>query len=56
MVRLRAKTLAVGLICNYFYSMVWDVVPYMFNEDQGNIRGKTGWVFFGTSLITIVII
>lgn len=56
-VRLRANTLAVGFLFNYLFSTVWNVVvPYMFNQDQGNLGGKTGWIFFGTSIIALVIV
>jgi MFS transporter, SP family, general alpha glucoside:H+ symporter len=55
--RLRAKTLAVGFFFNYFYSTVWNiVVPYMFNPGYGNLGGELGWVFFGTCLISFVIL
>lgn len=56
-VRLRAKTAALGLFFNYAYSTVWNVVvPYMYNTDAGNLQGKTGWIFCGTCLISLVVI
>ncbi|ETS79765.1 hypothetical protein PFICI_09618 [Pestalotiopsis fici W106-1] len=55
--RLRAKTLAIGFFFNYFYSTVWNiVVPYMFNPGYGNLGGELGWVFFGTCLLSFVIL
>lgn len=54
--RLRAKTLAIGFFFNYFYSTVWNiVVPYMFNTGYGDLGGLMGWIFFGTCLISFVI-
>lgn len=56
-VRLRAKTLAIGFLFNHFWSTIWNVVvPYMFNTDKGNLGGKTGWIFFVTSILAIAII
>ncbi|OCL07389.1 general substrate transporter [Glonium stellatum] len=56
-VRLRAKSQAIGFAFNYFWSTVWNVViPYMFNSDQGNLGGYMGWIFFATSLISLVVI
>lgn len=51
-VRLRAKTLAIGFLLNYFYSTVWNfVVPYMFDPTEGNLGGLMGWIFFATSVV-----
>lgn len=56
-IRLRAKTLALGFFFNYAWSTVWNlVVPYMFNTEYGNLGGRTGWVFFATSVIGLVIV
>lgn len=56
-VRLRAKSLAIGFTFNYFFSTVWNVViPYMFNQDEGNMGGKIGWIYFGLCLVTIVVV
>lgn len=55
-IRLRAKTLAVGFFFNYFWSMVWNlVVPYMFNSGYGDLGGLMGWIFFGTSVVSFVV-
>jgi SP family general alpha glucoside:H+ symporter-like MFS transporter len=32
------------------------VVPYMFNQDQGNWGGKIGWVFAGMGAIALVLV
>ncbi|KAI9640517.1 hypothetical protein NHQ30_011263 [Ciborinia camelliae] len=50
--RIRAKSQSLGFFFNYAYSTVWNVVvPYMFNTNEGNIGGKTGWTFFTTGYI-----
>jgi hypothetical protein len=56
--RLRAKSQALGLGFNYLWSCVWNVVtPYMFNPKPagGGLLGKTGFMFFATSVISIVV-
>lgn len=32
------------------------VVPYMFNQDQGDWGGKIGWVYAGMGLIALVLV
>lgn len=55
-ITLRAKTLAIGFFFNYFWSAVWNiVVPYMFKPGFGNLGGLMGWVFFATSVISLII-
>ena len=56
-IRLRTKSIAIGFTFNYAFSTVWNVViPYMFNQDQGNLGGKIGWIYFGLCLATLVVI
>ncbi|KAF2083753.1 general substrate transporter [Saccharata proteae CBS 121410] len=56
-IRLRAKSQAIGFAFNYFWSCVWNVIiPYMFNQDEGNLGGLMGWIFFGASLLSFVIV
>ncbi|KAH7007308.1 maltose permease Mal61 [Ilyonectria destructans] len=56
-VKLRAQTLAIGFLFNYTFSTIFNVVvPYMFNTDAGNLGGKMGWIFFGTSVIAVAIV
>ncbi|KAL3448012.1 general substrate transporter [Aspergillus insuetus] len=51
-VGLRAKTLGLGFFVNAFMSWVFNFcVPYIYNMDQGNLGGKTGFVFCGTCFI-----
>jgi hypothetical protein len=55
--RLRAKSLAIGFTFNYFFSTIWNVViPYMFNQNEGNMGGKIGWIYFGLCLATSVLV
>ena len=50
--RLRSKTLAVGIAFNYLFSTIWLVVlPYLFNEDQANLGGKIGFIFFAQAVL-----
>jgi len=56
--RLRAKSQAIGLGFNYLWSCVWNVAtPYMFNPvpSGGGLLGKTGFIFFATSVISLVV-
>ncbi|KAH7403894.1 maltose permease MAL61 [Cadophora sp. MPI-SDFR-AT-0126] len=56
-VRLRAKTTAIGFLCNGFMSWAFNFfVPYMFNRDKGNLGAKTGFFFSGLSLIAGLLI
>ncbi len=51
-VSLRSKTIGVGIASNYLFSTIWLVVlPYLFNEDEANLGGKIGFVFFGQALL-----
>jgi MFS transporter, SP family, general alpha glucoside:H+ symporter len=51
-VSLRSKTIGVGIAFNYLFSTIWLVVlPYLFNEDEANLGGKIGFVFFGQALL-----
>jgi hypothetical protein len=53
--KLRSKTIGVGIASNYFFSTVWLVVlPYLFNEDEANLGGKIGFVFFAQALLFVV--
>ncbi|KAL2847396.1 general substrate transporter [Aspergillus pseudodeflectus] len=55
--RLKSKSLAIGFFFNYLFSAVWNTaVPYMFNRDEGNLGGKTGFIFAAASLIMLAIV
>ncbi|KAH6695264.1 maltose permease MAL61 [Plectosphaerella plurivora] len=56
-VRLRAKANAIGFMCNGFASWAFNFfVPYMFNRDEGNLGGKTGFFFCGLCIVAAVIL
>ncbi|CEJ55689.1 hypothetical protein PMG11_01932 [Penicillium brasilianum] len=55
-VRLRAKTLGIGFFINAFVSWIFNFcVPYIYNVDEGNLGGKTGFVFCGTCIVGLVL-
>jgi MFS transporter, SP family, general alpha glucoside:H+ symporter len=55
--RLRAKSLGISISAQYIFSTVWTiVVPYLFNQDQANLGGNIGWIFFGMGLIMLFVI
>lgn len=50
--QLRAKTQGVGWMISAFTSAVAGfVLPYIFNPDEGNLRGKVGFVYVGACLV-----
>jgi hypothetical protein len=50
--QLRAKTQGLGWMVSAFTSAVAGLVlPYIFNPDAGNLRGKVGFVYVGVCLI-----
>lgn len=54
--RLRAATQALVTVMNGVWGLIMQfTVPYMINTDAGNLGGKTGFIFFGTGIITAVI-
>ena len=54
--RLRSKTSGLGWLCGGIIRCVAGFsVPYLYNADAANLGAKTAFVFFGTSLIGVVI-
>jgi MFS transporter, SP family, general alpha glucoside:H+ symporter len=52
--RLRVKTISVGIAFQYSLFVMWSfVLPKLFNPDQANLGGKTGFIFGGFSLLSI---
>lgn len=52
--RLRVKTIAIGIAFQYSLFVMWSfVLPKLFNPDQANLGGKTGFIFGGFSLFSI---
>jgi hypothetical protein len=50
--QLRAKTQGIGWFVSALASTVAGLVlPYEFNPDQGNLRGKVGFVFGASTLL-----
>ncbi|CRG83368.1 Maltose permease MAL31 [Talaromyces islandicus] len=53
--RLRGRTIAISTAVQAGANIVFTVVlPYMINSDQGDWRGKTGFLFGGISLLCYV--
>lgn len=53
--RLRGKTIAIATAVQAGASIVFTVaMPYMLNSDQGNWRGKSGFLFGGVSVACLV--
>ena len=49
--KLRGKTIALATATNALANMACAVgIPYAINPDQGNLRGKIAFIFFGTAL------
>ncbi|PVH92151.1 hypothetical protein DM02DRAFT_507757, partial [Periconia macrospinosa] len=49
---LRAKTLALGSGFQVVASTFWQaVLPYLYNQDQADLGGNLGWIFFGLAVI-----
>ena len=53
---LRAMTQGVGWVIGTLATCVFGIaLPYLFNPDEGNIRGKTGFVFAGFTALAFAI-
>ena len=51
--RLRAKTQGLGVLCYMLSNVVLSLVlPYIYNPDAGDLKGKTGFVYAGLCLFT----
>lgn len=49
--RLRAKTQGIGVLCYMLSNVVLNLVlPYIYNTDAGDLKGKTGFVYAGLCL------
>ena len=56
-VRLRAKSNAISFFANGFFSWLFNFfVPYMFNADEGNLGGKTGFFFAGMCVLAFAVL
>lgn len=55
--RLRAKTLALGNGFQGVAGTFWQaVLPYLYNQDQADLGGNLGWIFFGMAVIHILLL
>lgn len=54
--RLRAKTQGIGVLCYMLSNVVFNLVlPYIYNTDAGDLKGKTGFVYAGLCLVTFLV-
>ncbi|PKS06016.1 hypothetical protein jhhlp_007850 [Lomentospora prolificans] len=53
--RLRSKSLGIGTAWQFLASTVWTIImPYLFNQDQANLGGNIGWIFFGQGILMLL--
>ncbi|EGV63773.1 hypothetical protein PSN45_004156 [Yamadazyma tenuis] len=53
--RLRAQTVAIGRNAYNLISLISQVIePYMINPTEGNLKGKTAYIWFGTAFPTLL--
>ncbi|KAH7110569.1 major facilitator superfamily domain-containing protein [Dendryphion nanum] len=54
--QLRARTQGIGWTVSAFTTAASGIaLPYIFNPDQGNLRGKVGFTYVGACLVGVVI-
>ncbi|EEY15969.1 conserved hypothetical protein [Verticillium alfalfae VaMs.102] len=54
--RLRSKSMGLGAGFSAICSVIWQVIlPYLFNQDQANLGGNIGWIFFAMGAIYLAI-
>ncbi|KAJ5936196.1 hypothetical protein N7454_005494 [Penicillium verhagenii] len=50
--RLRAMTQGIGVLCYMLSNVVLSLIlPYIYNTDEGDLKGKTGFVYAGLCVI-----
>uniref|UniRef100_A0A8H7NII4 Major facilitator superfamily (MFS) profile domain-containing protein n=1 Tax=Bionectria ochroleuca TaxID=29856 RepID=A0A8H7NII4_BIOOC len=53
--RLRVKTIAIGMACQYALNMIWSfVLPLLFNPDKANLSAKVSFIFGGFAILSLV--
>ncbi|KAJ6049435.1 hypothetical protein N7444_006151 [Penicillium canescens] len=53
--RLRSYGVSIGFFTQNFWTLIMTItVPYMINPDEGDLRGKTGFIFFAFSVIASI--
>lgn len=54
--RLRAKTQGVGVLCYMLSNVIFNLVlPFIYNPDAGDLKGKTGLVYGGLCLLAFAV-
>ncbi|KAJ5291053.1 hypothetical protein N7478_000304 [Penicillium angulare] len=54
--RLRAKTQGLGVLAYMLSNVVFNLVlPYIYNTDEGDLKGKTGFVYAGLCFIACAV-
>ncbi|KAM0276269.1 hypothetical protein ACHAQH_006944 [Verticillium albo-atrum] len=55
--RLRSKSVGVGAAFSAVCSVLWQVIlPYLFNQDQANLGGNIGWIFFAMGAMYLTLL
>lgn len=54
--RIRALTQGIGWFSSGLSTAIFGIsLPYIFNPDAGNLKGKTGFVYMGFCILGVVI-
>ena len=54
--RLRAKTQGIGVLYYMLSNVIFNLVlPYIYNTDAGDVKGKTGFVYCGLCLLAFAV-
>lgn len=55
-IRLRAKTQGIGWFAGSLSTGVLSIIlPYIFNPDEGNLRGRTGFLYAALCLVALIV-
>ncbi|KXH49245.1 hypothetical protein CSIM01_13113 [Colletotrichum simmondsii] len=55
--KLRAKSLGIGFAFSSIVSTIWTIIlPYLFNQDELNMGGHIGWIFFVMGILMLVVL
>ncbi|KUJ16433.1 general substrate transporter [Mollisia scopiformis] len=53
--RLRSRTVGLGIVVQNLFGVLMNiVVPLLINPDAANLKGKIGFIFGGTALVSVV--
>ncbi|KAJ5620789.1 hypothetical protein N7510_004773 [Penicillium lagena] len=54
--RLRSKAQGVGVLCYMLSNVVFNLIlPYVYNTDEGDLKGKTGFVYAGLCFLACAV-